>query len=99
MIYDWGGGLIWAALPPAADAHAILVRERANAVGGHANLIRAGDAVRAAIDVFQPQDSGVAALSRRVKQSFDPRQILNRGRMLRSSGEAARTPEAGHQNT
>ena len=41
VIYDWGGGLIWAALPPSPDAHAALVRERVNATGGHATLIRA----------------------------------------------------------
>ena len=28
-----------------------------------------------------PQDSGVAALTKRVKESFDPAGVLNRGRM------------------
>src|SRR5664280_529104 len=28
VIYDWGGGLIWAALPPRHDAQAALVRQR-----------------------------------------------------------------------
>jgi glycolate oxidase FAD binding subunit len=37
------------------------------------------------VDVFQPQAPGVAALSRRIKASFDPRNILNRGRMTRDS--------------
>ena len=41
VIYDWGGGLIWAALPPKPDAQAALVRQRVNAVGGHATLLRA----------------------------------------------------------
>jgi glycolate oxidase FAD binding subunit len=31
--------------------------------------------------VFQPQDAAVAALSRRVKDGFDPRGLLNAGRM------------------
>ncbi len=84
VIYDWGGGLIWAALPPSADAHAMLVRERLAAIGGHAMLIRATDRVRAAVAVFQPQQAGVAALGRRVKASFDPKNILNRGRMVRA---------------
>ncbi len=83
VIYDWGGGLIWAALPPAADAHASMLRERLKAVSGHATLLRATDQVRAAVDVFQPQEPGVAALGARVKASFDPRNILNRGRMVR----------------
>jgi glycolate oxidase FAD binding subunit len=86
LIYDWGGGLIWLALPPAADASAALVRARLEAIGGHASLIRAQESVRAGIDVFQPQAAGLAALSGRLKQSFDPKGILNRNRMLRSTG-------------
>jgi glycolate oxidase FAD binding subunit len=31
--------------------------------------------------VFEPQDEGVAALTRRVKDSFDPKGVLNPGRM------------------
>ncbi|CAN5319708.1 FAD-binding protein [soil metagenome] len=84
VIYDWGGGLIWAALPPAADAHAALLRQRLKPVGGHATLLRATDQVRGAVDVFQPQEPGVAALGARVKASFDPRNIFNRGRMVRA---------------
>jgi glycolate oxidase FAD binding subunit len=83
VLYDWGGGLIWAALPPVADAHAALLRGRAEAVGGHATLIRAPEVTRQQIDVFHPPQSGVAALMRRVKHSFDPKDILNRGRLTR----------------
>ena len=83
VIYDWGGGLIWAALPPEADAHAALVRQRAAAAMGHATLIRAPEEVRREVDVFQPQAGGVAELSERVRASFDPKRILNRGRMRR----------------
>ncbi|MDB5631801.1 MAG: linked oxidase-like [Tardiphaga sp.] len=83
MIYDWGGGLIWAALPPSADAQAAQLRQRVNAVGGHATLIRADEQVRSAVDVFHPQAAGLAALGERVRHSFDPKNILNRGRMSR----------------
>ena len=85
VIYDWGGGLIWAALPPKADAHAPAVRQRADAVGGHATLIRAAEDVRNMVDVFHPQAAGVAALSDRVRASFDPKAILNRGRLTRGA--------------
>ncbi len=84
VLYDWAGGLIWAALPPAADAHAALLRERLREIGGHANLIRANESIRSAVDVFHPQDAGVAALSGRVKQSFDPKHLFNRNRMVRA---------------
>ncbi|PWE81213.1 2-hydroxy-acid oxidase [Bradyrhizobium sp. SUTN9-2] len=86
VIYDWGGGLIWAALPPKPDAHAPAVRAHANAVGGHATLIRAAEDVRREVDVFHPQAPGIAALSERVRASFDPKTILNRGRLTRSAG-------------
>ena len=85
VIYDWGGGLIWAALPPKPDAQATLVRQRVDAIGGHATLIRAPDQVRRNIDVFHPQQGGLAALGIRVRHSFDPKGILNRGRLVRGS--------------
>jgi glycolate oxidase FAD binding subunit len=83
VIYDWGGGLIWAALPPTPDAQAALLRQRVDAAGGHATLIRASEEVRGKVDVFHPQPGGLAALSERVRASFDPRNILNRGRLTR----------------
>ena len=87
VIYDWGGGLIWAALPQKPDAQAQLVRSRVEAAGGHASLIRATDEVRRNIDVFQPQAAGIAALAERVRQSFDPKHILNRGRLAREAAK------------
>jgi glycolate oxidase FAD binding subunit len=85
VIYDWGGGLIWAAVPPSADARATLLRLRVGAIGGHATLLRAAEPVRGKIDVFHPQDSGLAALGERVRHAFDPKNILNRGRLARGS--------------
>jgi len=79
--YDWAGGLIWAALPAADDAGAATVRRAVAATGGHATLIRAPAAIRAAVPVFQPQDAALAALTRRVKESFDPKGVFGPGRM------------------
>jgi glycolate oxidase FAD binding subunit len=81
MFYDWAGGLIWVALGACDDAGAALVQRAVAATGGHATLVRAPASVRAAIDVFAPQDAAVAALTKRVKESFDPRGVLNPGRM------------------
>ena len=78
--YDWAGGLIWAALPAEGDGGAARVR-RAVAGKGHATLVRAPAAIRASVPVFEPQDAGLAALTKRVKESFDPTGVLNPGRM------------------
>ena len=79
--YDWGGGLVWIDFDAADDAHAARLRAAVAATGGHATLIRAAHDVRARVEVFQPQAPHVAALGRRLKESFDPRGILNPGRM------------------
>jgi len=81
ILYDWAGGLIWAALPPADDAGTSLVRSTVAATGGHATLIRAPAALRAIVDVFEPEPAALAALTKRVRESFDPRGVLNAGRM------------------
>ncbi len=52
-------------------------------VGGHAMLFRGPDALRSAVPPFEPHAAPLAALSARVKAQFDPRRILNRGRMYR----------------
>jgi glycolate oxidase FAD binding subunit len=81
VFYDWAGGLIWAALPASNDARAPLVRAAVASAGGHATLIRAPVAVRAAVAVFTPEPAGLAALTSRVRGSFDPQGVLNAGRM------------------
>jgi glycolate oxidase FAD binding subunit len=78
LLYDWAGGLIWATTPgPATN----FVRSSVKAVGGHATLVRGSVATRAAVDVFEPQEGSLAALTKRIKSSFDPRGVLNPGRM------------------
>jgi glycolate oxidase FAD binding subunit len=81
ILYDWAGGLIWAALPRSDDAHASLVHATVAGSGGHATLIRAPAAVRAKVDVFMPEPAPLAALTQRVRKGFDPQGVLNPGRM------------------
>ncbi len=77
--YDWAGGLLWLEMPgdkPEEDA------VRAGLAGrGHATLIRASAAARASADVFEPLDPVRAAISQRLKASFDPKGVLNPGRI------------------
>ncbi|TVR98760.1 MAG: glycolate oxidase subunit GlcE [Rhodospirillales bacterium] len=83
--FDWGGGLIWLALKRTDDAGQAAVRgalaSGAGTACGHATLVRADASVRSRVPVFQPQPEPLAALTRRVKAGFDPKGVLNPGRM------------------
>jgi len=75
-LVDWGGGLILAAYE-AVDA----ARVRGALTAGHATLLKAPAEARASTPVFQPQPPAVAAAAARLRHAFDPRGILNPGRM------------------
>ena len=80
---DWAGGLVWLAAPDEtgiADIHAGLRRATAER-GGHATLIRASAEHRAALGAFQPEPAPLARISAGLRAKFDPRGILNPGRM------------------
>ena len=78
--YDWQGGLVWLKMEAAPEADTLRRLIRAHG-GGHATLVRAAPAVRASVSVFEPQPVALAALSARLKEQFDPKGILNPGRM------------------
>ena len=83
---DWGGGLVWAAVAEDGDAGAAAIRGAIRGpdghATGHATLVKASPALRRAVAVFEPQPAPLAALSRRVKDAFDPAHILNPGRIV-----------------
>ena len=82
--FDWGGGLIWLGLDAeeaGPDAGAGIVRPAMKSPGGHATLVVAPESVRASVPVFEPLSAGLAQLTARVKSGFDPRGVLNPGRM------------------
>jgi glycolate oxidase FAD binding subunit len=81
LFYDWAGGLVWIAPPVTQDCSAGEIRNAVAAAGGHATLVRAPAAVRASVGPFQPETGALAALTRRVKENFDPKGVLNPGRM------------------
>ncbi len=81
-LFDWSGGLVWLALDPRPGCAVQLIREAvAHNGGGHATLVRAPEAERAKIPVFEPQPEALASLSRRLKEAFDPLGILEPRRM------------------
>ena len=71
---DWGGGLIWAAVQPGLDLRASLAP-----FAGHATRVRG--ARQDGIATFQPEAPALAALAMGLRNTFDPRGILNPGLM------------------
>jgi glycolate oxidase FAD binding subunit len=86
---DWAGGLVWVAIAGAEDGGAAVIRNAIRGVDergtGHATLIKGSPELRRSIPVFEPQSSPLAALACRIKESFDPRRILNPGRIIEGS--------------
>ena len=81
-LFDWSGGVVWLALDPCPGAAAGIIRQAVwENGGGHATLIRAPAETRREIPVFEPQPQRLAALSRRLKDAFDPYTILEPRRM------------------
>ena len=72
---EWGGAQRWYAGELAA------VRGAAARLGGHAVLYRAPESLRCREGAFAPLAPAMLALHRRLKKSFDPRGILNPGRL------------------
>ncbi len=82
VFYDWGGGLIWLTMDATPDAGHETVRRAVEAAGGHATLVRAGADVRNRVPVFEPQTGALREITARIKEGFDPKGILNPGRMV-----------------
>ncbi|WP_170546455.1 FAD-binding protein [Ruegeria arenilitoris] len=75
-LLDWGGGLIWARVPEGSD-----LRSRIGVFEGHATLVRTEAKTVEALGRFQPESSGIEALTKGLRARFDPRGILNPGLM------------------
>ncbi|GJD86527.1 hypothetical protein BHAOGJBA_0020 [Methylobacterium hispanicum] len=79
--YDWGGGLVWLETSVEGDAGAAAIRAAVQAQGGHATLVRAPDAVRAAVPVFEPLAEPLMRVTQGIKAAHDPAGMFNPGRM------------------
>lgn len=88
-IYDWGGGLVWLLVEEKGDCGAAAIRSAVAAQGGHATLIRAGEASRARIAPFQPEAPTVSQLSAEIARRFDPAVIFNPGLLVQDRARAA----------
>ena len=76
QLIEWGGALRWLAASARTDAAEVRAWARGN--GGHATLFRATDK---SVGAFHPLPEAIHQLHRRLKTTFDPVGILNRGRL------------------
>ncbi|MEP7205817.1 MAG: glycolate oxidase subunit GlcE [Casimicrobiaceae bacterium] len=76
---EWGGAVRWVAGDAPIDPGKL--RRLAAEQGGHATLFRAADK---SPGVFTPLPDALMAIHRRIKATFDPAGILNRGRLYRA---------------
>jgi glycolate oxidase FAD binding subunit len=74
QVQEWGGGQRWLA----SDEHHETIRQMVAGVGGHATRFRSDRGEGA---VFHALTPAIADIHRRLKTTFDPRRIFNRGRM------------------
>ena len=75
---DWAGGLLWIGVNGEEGPR---IRTIAQDAGGHAMLLRAPAARRAALGLYPPQIPALAALTARVKAAFDPLPLFNPERL------------------
>jgi len=73
IVYDWGGGLVWASVPYGTD-----VRTALSGIHGYAVCIREVDAT---IQSTVPQNAMIAKIEQGLRAKFDPKGILNTGIM------------------
>ena len=78
-LVEWHGALRWV---QAAPVHAQALHDAARQAGGSASLFRAHSAdAESAAASFDPLPAGLQAIHERLRQSFDPADIFNPGRM------------------
>jgi glycolate oxidase FAD binding subunit len=78
LLYEWGGALRWLKTEAATD----VIRSAAIEADGHAILFRCPEQQRQSqSDIFQPLTPGLLRIHKNLKQAFDPKNILNPGRL------------------
>ena len=77
---DWGGNLIWLQLDELNLNSFKAIRSLVKNAGGYLTIIKVDESLKASIDVFTI-DEVKYKISEKIKKSFDPKRILNPGKM------------------
>jgi glycolate oxidase FAD binding subunit len=79
-LLDWGGAQRWLY----SDEDVAAIRHRVDLAGGHVTVFRGGDrqnGIFQPLQIFQPLSGPLLKIHQRLKASFDPKNIFNRGRL------------------
>ena len=76
-LFEWGGALRWLK----SDVTAETMQQAAAAVDGHAVLFRQSELDQEPQAVFQPLSPGLLRIHQNLKRAFDPKNILNPGKL------------------
>ncbi len=77
---DWGGALIWLEAADLSEEMFESIRKKVVKHGGYVTMIKNSDNLPLVEDVFTI-NSGKFNMSQNIKKSFDPKRILNPGKM------------------
>ena len=77
---DWGGSLIWLQLDKINTKILNDIRKIANRASGYLTAIKIEEDLKASVDIFSV-DPVKYKISEKLKKSFDPKRILNPGKM------------------
>ena len=77
---DWGGSLIWLQLDKINTKILNDIRKIVNRANGYLTAIKIEEDLKASVDIFSV-DPIKYKISEKLKKSFDPKRILNPGKM------------------
>jgi len=77
---DWGGNLIWVQLDNISAKTLRNIRETINKSFGYVTVIKIEESLKALVDIFTI-DPIKYKITEKIKKSFDPKRILNPGKM------------------
>ena len=77
---DWGGNLAWVELDQLNSVILKDIRNIVKSLDGYLTVVKADESLKSSIDIFTIDDVKYK-ISEKIKKSFDPKRILNPGKM------------------
>jgi glycolate oxidase FAD binding subunit len=77
---DWGGSLVWVQIDSVSSKILRNIKEIVNKASGYLTIVKVEENLKASVDVFTI-DPIKYKISEKIKKSFDPKRILNPGKM------------------